>query len=159
MSKTYKRERLGGSYRPLQQWQQVRLCKDRDKTSDDQFVMSRDSYGYWFLILLNLRNLSADWLLTGKGEMLSDESINKVSQHVTGSNNTFAGRDLTTSTVDHLSWLLWPISINYTRTDLHNQQSAKPQSATANDDLLSEVNVSRQEQDISLPLRHKSDQN
>lgn len=114
--------------------------------------LSRDSYDI-DLIYSICENLSADWLLTGEGKMLLDESTNKVTQHVTGSNNTFAGRDLTTSTADLPELIAMTNQHQSTISDLvstiSNQQTT-----------ISELvnTVSRQQQDISLLLGLKSDQ-
>ena len=115
--------------------------------------MSRDSYDI-DLIYSICENLSADWLLTGEGKMLLDESTNKVTQHVTGSNNTFAGRDLTTSTADLPELIAMTNQHQSTISDLVSTIS-KQQTT------ISELvhTVSRQQQDISMLLGHKSDQN
>lgn len=127
--------------------------------------MSRDSYDI-DLIYSICENLSADWLLTGEGKMLLDESTNKVTQHVTGNNNTFAGRDLTTSTADlpgliamtdqHQTTISELIStISNQQTTISNQQTTISNQQTMISELVN--TVSRQQQDISLLLGHKSD--
>lgn len=75
------------------------------------------------------------WLLAGEGEMLLDESAVNISQHVSGNNNTVAGRDLSTFKGD-LSELASVIG---------KQQ-----------DIISELTrtVSRQQKDISKLLDH-----
>ena len=115
--------------------------------------MSRDSYDI-DLIYSICENLSADWLLTGEGKMLLDESINKVTQHVTGNNNTFAGRDLTTSTAD-LPELI--AMTDQHQTSISELISTISKQQTTISELVN--TVSRQQQDISMLLGHKSDQN
>lgn len=94
--------------------------------------LNRDTYDI-DLIYSNCAYLSADWLLSGEGDMLIDDSSTNVSQQVNGDNNTFAGRDLTTasSDIDQLTALL-----------------------TKQQDTISELvsTVSRQQQDISKLL-------
>ena len=114
--------------------------------------MSRDSSDI-DLIYSICENLSADWLLTGEGKMLLDESVNKATQHVTGNNNTFAGRDLTTSTAN--------IPELIAMTDQHQSTISELISTISKQQTtISELvtTVSRQQQDISMLLGHKSDQ-
>lgn len=85
--------------------------------------------------------------------MLLDESATRTTQHVTGNNNTVAGRDLTTSTANLPELIAMTNQHQSTISDLvstiSNQQTT-----------ISELvnTVSRQQQDISLLLGLKSDQ-
>lgn len=122
--------------------------------------MSRDSYDI-DLIYSICENLSADWLLTGEGEMLLDESVNKVTQHVTGNNNTFAGRDLTTSTANIPELITMPDQHQTTISELISTISNQQTTISNQQTMISELvtTISRQQQDISMLLGHKSDQN
>lgn len=122
--------------------------------------MSRDSYDI-DLIYSICENLSADWLLTGEGKMLLDESINKVTQHETGNNNTFAGRDLTTSTADLPELIAMTNQHQTTISELISTISNQQTTISKQQTMISELvnTVSRQQQDISMLLGHKSDQN
>ena len=97
--------------------------------SEDNLIKFLDHY----------KDVSIEWLITGDGDMLLDESASRTTQHVTGNNNTFAGRDLTTS-VANLPELI-------AMTNQHQSTIS---------DLVS--TISNQQQDISLLLGHKSDQ-
>lgn len=99
------------------------------------------------------KDVSIEWLITGEGDMLLDESTNRATQHVTGNNNTFAGRDLTTSTTD-LPELI-AITNQHQTTISELVSTVSKQQATISE-LVS--TVSRQQQDISTLLGHKSDQ-
>lgn len=114
--------------------------------------MSRDSYDI-DLIYSFCENLSAEWLLTGKGNMLLDESATRTTQHVTGNNNTFAGRDLTTSTANIPELIAMTNQHQSTISDLVSTISKQQ---TTISELVN--TVSRQQQDISMLLGHKSDQ-
>lgn len=122
--------------------------------------MSRDSYDI-DLIYSICENLSADWLLTGEGKMLLDESINKVTQHVTGNNNTIAGRDLTTSTANLPELIAMTDQHQTSISELISTISKQQTTISKQQTMISELvnTVSRQQQDISLLLGHKSDQN
>lgn len=122
--------------------------------------LSRDSYDI-DLIYSICENLSADWLLTGEGKMLLDESINKVTQHVTGNNNTFAGRDLTTSTADLPELIAMTNQHQTTISELISTISNQQTTISNQQTMISELvnTISRQQQDISLLLGHKSDHN
>ena len=85
--------------------------------------------------------------------MLLDESATRTTQHVTGNNNTVAGRDLTTSTAN--------IPELITMTNQHQSTISELISTISNQQTtISELvnTVSRQQQDISLLLGLKSDQ-
>lgn len=53
------------------------------------------------LIYSKCIGVSASWLLTGKGDMILDKSVNNTSQQVNGDNNTVVGRDLTSNTSEN----------------------------------------------------------
>ena len=115
----------------------------------------RDIQSKWISAFVdNYRDVSPEWLLTGKGDMLLDESATRTTQHVTGNNNTFAGRDLTTSTANIPELIAMTNQHQSTISDLVSTIS-KQQTT------ISELvhTVSRQQQDISMLLGHKSDQN
>lgn len=115
----------------------------------------RDIQSKWISAFVdNYRDVNPEWLLTGKGDMLLDESATRTNQHVTGNNNTFAGRDLTTSTANIPELIAMTNQHQSTISDLVSTIS-KQQTT------ISELvhTVSRQQQDISMLLRHKSDQN
>ena len=115
----------------------------------------RDIQSKWISAFVdNYRDVNPEWLLTGKGDMLLDESATRTTQHVTGNNNTFAGRDLTTSTANIPELIAMTNQHQSTISDLVSTIS-KQQTT------ISELvhTVSRQQQDISLLLGHKSDQN
>lgn len=103
--------------------------------------------------LNHYKDVSIEWLITGEGDMLLDESDTRTTQHVTGNNNTFAGRDLTTSVADLPELIAMTNQHQSTISDLvstiSNQQTT-----------ISELvnTVSRQQQDISKLLGHKSNQ-
>lgn len=114
----------------------------------------RDIQSKWISAFVdNYRDVNPEWLLTGKGDMLLDESATRTTQHVTGNNNTFAGRDLTTSTANIPELIAVTNQHQSTISDLVSTIS-KQQTT------ISELvhTVSRQQQDISLLLGHKSDQ-
>ena len=129
----------------------------------------RDIQSKWISAFVdNYRDVNPEWLLTGKGDMLLDESATRTTQHVTGNNNTFAGRDLTTSTANipeliamtdqHQSTISELIStISNQQTTISNQQTTISKQQTTISELVN--TVSRQQQDISMLLGHKSDQN
>ena len=115
----------------------------------------RDIQSKWISAFVdNYRDVNPEWLLTGKGDMLLDESATRTTQHVTGNNNTFAGRDLTTSTANIPELIAMTNQHQSTISDLVSTIS-KQQTT------ISELvhTVSRQQQDISKLLGHKSDQN
>lgn len=115
----------------------------------------RDIQSKWISAFVdNYRDVNPEWLLTGKGDMLLDESATRTTQHVTGNNNTFAGRDLTTSTANIPELIAMTNQHQSTISDLVSTIS-KQQTT------ISELvhTVSRQQQDISMLLGHKSDQN
>ena len=104
-------------------------------------------------ILDHYRDDSIEWLITGDGDMLLDESATRTTQHVTGNNNTVAGRDLTTSTAN--------IPELITMTNQHQSTISELISTISKQQTtISELvtTVSRQQQDISMLLGHKSDQ-
>lgn len=86
--------------------------------------------------------------------MLLDESATRTTQHVTGNNNTFAGRDLTTSTANIPELIAMTNQHQSTISDLVSTISKQQ---TTISELVN--TVSRQQQDISMLLGHKSDQN
>lgn len=86
--------------------------------------------------------------------MLLDESAARTTQHVTGNNNTFAGRDLTTS-VANIPELI--TMTNQHQSAISDLVSTISKQQTTISELVN--TVSRQQQDISLLLGHKSDQN
>ena len=115
----------------------------------------RDIQSKWISAFVdNYRDVNPEWLLTGKGDILLDESATRTTQHVTGNNNTFAGRDLTTSTANIPELIAMTNQHQSTISDLVSTIS-KQQTT------ISELvhTVSRQQQDISMLLGHKSDQN
>lgn len=114
----------------------------------------RDIQSKWISAFVdNYRDVNPEWLLTGKGDMLLDESATRTTQHVTGNNNTFAGRDLTTSTANIPELIAMTNQHQSTISDLvstiSNQQTTISELVTT---------VSRQQQDISKLLGHKSNQ-
>ncbi len=46
-------------------------------------------------ILSEIPEINAEWLLTGKGEMLKNELKNSFNQTISGNNNTMAGNNMT----------------------------------------------------------------
>ena len=114
----------------------------------------RDIQSKWISAFVdNYRDVNPEWLLTGKGDMLLDESATRTTQHVTGNNNTFAGRDLTTATTDLPELIAMTNQHQSTISDLLSTISKQQ---TTISELVN--TVSRQQQDISLLLGHKSDQ-
>ena len=111
--------------------------------SEDNLIKFLDHY----------RDVSIEWLITGDGDMLLDESATRTTQHVTRNNNTVAGRDLTTSTAN--------IPELITMTNQHQSTISELISTISKQQTtISELvtTVSRQQQDISMLLGHKSDQ-
>lgn len=114
----------------------------------------RDIQSKWISAFVdNYRDVNPEWLLTGKGNMLLDESATRTTQHVTGNNNTFAGRDLTTSTANIPELIAMTNQHQSTISDLVSTISKQQ---TTISELVN--TVSRQQQDISMLLGHKSDQ-
>lgn len=111
--------------------------------SEDNLIKFLDHY----------RDVSTEWLITGEGDMLLDESAIRTTQHVTGNNNTVAGRDLTTSTANIPELIAMTNQHQSTISDLVSTISK--QQATISELV---TTVSRQQQDISMLLGHKSDQ-
>ena len=115
----------------------------------------RDIQSKWISAFVdNYRDVNPEWLLTGKGDMLLDESATRSTQHVTGNNNTFAGRDLTTATANIPELIAMTNQHQSTISDLVSTISKQQ---TTISELV--TTVSRQQQDISKLLGHKSDQN
>lgn len=112
--------------------------------SEDNLIKFLDHY----------RDVSIEWLITGEGDMLLDESATRTTQHVTGNNNTFAGRDLTTTTANIPELIAMTNQHQSTISDLLSTISKQQ---TTISELV--TTVSRQQQDISMLLGHKSDQN
>ena len=111
--------------------------------SEDNLIKFLDHY----------RDVSIEWLITGEGEMLLDESATRTTQHVTGNNNAVAGRDLTTSTANIPELITMTNQHQSTISDLISTISKQQ---TTISELV--TTVSRQQQDISMLLGHKSDQ-
>ncbi|WP_297163641.1 hypothetical protein [uncultured Porphyromonas sp.] len=115
----------------------------------------RDIQSKWISAFVdNYRDVNPEWLLTGKGDMLLDESATRSTQHVTGNNNTFAGRDLTTATANIPELIAMTNQHQSTISELISTISKQQ---TTISELV--TTVSRQQQDISLLIGHKSDQN
>lgn len=92
--------------------------------------------------------------------MLLDESATRTTQHVTGNNNTFAGRDLNTSVANLPELIAMTDQHQSTISDLVSTISKQQTTISNQQTTISELvnTVSRQQQDISLLLGHKSDQ-
>ena len=110
--------------------------------------------------LNHYKDVSIEWLITGEGDMLLDESDTRTTQHVTGNNNTFAGRDLNTSVANLPELIAMTDQHQSTISDLVSTISKQQTTISNQQTTISELvnTVSRQQQDISLLLGHKSDQ-
>lgn len=118
--------------------------------SEDNLIKFLDHY----------KDVSIEWLITGDGDMLLDESATRTTQHVTGNNNTFAGRDLNTSVANLPELIAMTDQHQSTISDLVSTISKQQTTISNQQTTISELvnTVSRQQQDISLLLGHKSDQ-
>lgn len=121
--------------------------------SEDNLIKFLDHY----------KDVSIEWLITGDGDMLLDESATRTTQHVTGNNNTFAGRDLNTSVANLPELIAMTDQHQSTISDLVSTISKQQTTISNQQTTISELvnTVSRQQQDISSllgSLGHKSDQ-
>nr|DAZ27429.1 MAG TPA: putative DNA-binding protein [Caudoviricetes sp.] len=118
--------------------------------SEDNLIKFLDHY----------KDVSIEWLITGDGDMLLDESATRTTQHVNGNNNTFAGRDLNTSVANLPELIAMTDQHQSTISDLVSTISKQQTTISNQQTTISELvnTVSRQQQDISLLLGHKSDQ-
>lgn len=118
--------------------------------SEDNLIKFLDHY----------KDVSIEWLITGDGDMLLDESATRTTKHVTGNNNTFAGRDLNTSVANLPELIAMTDQHQSTISDLVSTISKQQTTISNQQTTISELvnTVSRQQQDISLLLGHKSDQ-
>ena len=118
--------------------------------SEDNLIKFLDHY----------KDVSIEWLITGEGDMLLDESATRTTQHVNGNNNTFAGRDLNTSVANLPELIAMTDQHQSTISDLVSTISKQQTTINNQQTTISELvnTVSRQQQDISLLLGHKSDQ-
>ena len=121
--------------------------------SEDNLIKFLDHY----------KDVSIEWLITGDGDMLLDESATRTTQHVNGNNNTFAGRDLNTSVANLPELIAMTDQHQSTISDLVSTISKQQTTISNQQTTISELvnTVSRQQQDISSllgSLGHKSDQ-
>lgn len=109
--------------------------------SEDNLIKFLDHY----------KDVSIEWLITGDGDMLLDESATRTTQHVNGNNNTFAGRDLNTSVANLPELIAMTDQHQSTISDLVSTISKQQTTISNQQTTISELvnTVSRQQQDIS----------